>query len=143
MRTWYRYGGEYEPANIGTLIRDTAVSQMRARAVRLEGEIVGRGVPGAFWSPDLVLRDATGMLFILYRQTIPFARLLFALNADEFIGQRVTIEGWFRRGSRPYVEMASLTTQDGTTRRAWSRWVQWLLASCAMAGGYFWLSTIR
>jgi heat shock protein HtpX len=143
LRTWYRYRGEYEPASIGTLIRDTAVSQMRARAVRVEGEIVGRGVPGAFWSPDLVLREATGMLFILYRQTIPFARLLFALNADEFIGQQVTIEGWFRRGLRPYIEMSSLTAQDGTTRRAWSRWVQCFLALAAMAGGYYWLSTIR
>jgi heat shock protein HtpX len=143
LRTWYRYRGEYEPASIGALIRDTEVSQMRARAVRVDGEIVGRGVPGAFWSPDLVLRDATGMLFILYRQSIPFARLLFALNADEFIGQHVTIEGWFRRGLRPYIEMSTLTTAEGVTRRAWSRWVQSLLAVGAMAAGYFWLSTIR
>ena len=113
LRTWYRYRGEFEPASIGTLIRDTEVSQMRARAVRLDGEIVGRGVPGAFRSPDLVLRDATGMLFILYRQSIPFARFLFALNADEFIGKRVVIEGWFRRGLRPYIEMSSLTTEGG------------------------------
>jgi len=142
LRTWYRYHGEYEPASIGTLIRDVGVSQMRARAVRVEGEIVGRGVPGAFWSPDVVLRDATGMLFILYRQSIPFARLLFALSADEYIGQRVTIEGWFRRGLRPYIEMSSLTTEDGRTSRAWSRWVQYLLAAGAVAGGYFWLSAV-
>jgi Zn-dependent protease with chaperone function len=142
LRTWYRYHGEVQPATIGTLIRDTEVSQMRARAVRVTGEIVGRGVPGAFWSPDLVLRDDTGMLFILYRQTIPFARLLFALNADEYIGQSVVIEGWFRRGLRPYIEMSSLTTNDGKTRRAWSRWVQYLLAAGAMAGGYLWLSAI-
>jgi hypothetical protein len=119
------------------------VSQMRPRAVRVEGEIVGRGLPGAFWSPDLVLRDATGMLFILYRQTIPFARFLFALNADEYIGQHVVIEGWFRRGLRPYLEMSSLTTDDGKTSRAWSRIVQYLLAAGAVAAGYIWLSIIR
>jgi heat shock protein HtpX len=113
---------------------------MRARAVRLSGEIVGRGIPGAFWSPDLVLRDDTGMLFVLYRQSIPFARFLFALNADEYIGQRVTIEGWYRRGLRPYVEMSSLATQDGKMSRAWSRWVQYLLAAGAMAAGYLWLT---
>ena len=116
--------------------------QLRARAVVVEGEIVGRGVPGAFWSPDLVLRDDTGMHFILYRQTIPFARFLFALNADEFIGQRVTIEGWFRRGLRPYIEMSKLTTQEGKTSRAWSRWVQYLLAGVAITGGYFWLTNL-
>jgi Zn-dependent protease with chaperone function len=142
LRTWYRYRGEFETASIGTLIQDMEVSQMRARAVRVEGEIVGRGVPGAFWSPDLVLRDATGMLFILYRQSIPFARFLFALNADKVIGQRVVIEGWFRRGLRPYIEMSSLTTEEGTTRRAWSRWVQFLLAAGAMVAGYLWLSAV-
>ena len=140
LRTWYRYHGEPQPATIGALIRDTEVSQMRARAVRVTGEIVGRGVPGAFWSPDLVLRDDTGMLFILYRQTIPFARLLFALNADEYIGQSVVIEGWFRRGLRPYIEMSSLTTNDGKTSRAWSRWVQYALAAGAMVAGYLWLT---
>jgi heat shock protein HtpX len=139
LRTWYRYHGEYEPATIGALIRDTGVSQMRARAVRVSGEIVGRGVPGAFWSPDLVLRDDTGMLFILYRQSIPFARFLFALNAVEYIGQSVVIEGWFRRGLRPYIEMSGLTTNDGKTSRAWSRWVQYLLAAVAMGVGYLWL----
>ena len=112
----------------------------QAGAVRVEGEIVGRGVPGAFWSPDLVLRDATGMLFVFYRQSIPFARLLFALNADELTGKHVTIEGWFRRGLKPYVEMSRLTKEDGTTNRAWSRWVQYGLAVAAMAGGWIWLT---
>jgi len=143
LRTWYRYRGEFENATIGTLIQDLEVSQMRPRAVRVAGEIVGRGVPGAFWSPDLVLRDATGMLFILYRQSIPFARLLFALGADDVIGQQVTIEGWFRRGLRPYIEMSTLTTDQGQTRRAWSRWVQYLLAAAAVVGGYPWLAAQR
>ena len=77
---------------------------MRPRAVRLSGKIVGRGLPGAFWSPDLVLQDSTGIIFMLYRQSIPFARFLSAItDADECIGQQVEIEGWFRRGLRPYV----------------------------------------
>src|SRR6185437_141330 len=142
LRTWYRYRGEFHAVTTGALIRDTDVSQMKPRAVRLEGEIVGRGVPGSFWSPDLVLRDDTGMLFILYRQSIPFARLLFALNADEYIGQSVVIEGWFRRGLRPYIEMSSLTTNDRRTSRAWSRWVQYVLATVAMVAGYLWLTAI-
>ncbi len=140
LRTWYRYRGEFQPATISALLRDTEVSQMRPRAVHLEGEIVGRGVPGSFWSPDLVLRDDTGMLFVLYRQSIPFARLIFGLNADELTGQRVSLDGWFRRGLKPYVEMAKMTTSEGKTSRTWSRWVQWLLAVCAMAAGYVWLS---
>jgi len=113
---------------------------MRPRAVRLKGEIVGRGVPGAFWSADLVLRDTSGIVFLLYRQSIPFARFLFAISAaEEYIGQEVVVEGWFRRGLAPYVEMSKLTEQDNTSHRAISRWVQLVLAAIAVAIGLLWM----
>jgi heat shock protein HtpX len=144
LRTWYRYHGEFQPATIGRLIEDVEVSEMRPRAVLLEGEILGRGVPGAFWSPDLVLRDSSGILFVLYRQSIPFARFLFAMTAAEtYIGQKVAIEGWFRRGLRPYVEMSTLTGEDGKTRRSYSRWVQVALAALAVGAGWLWLLATR
>jgi heat shock protein HtpX len=139
-RISYRYRGDFEPAEIGSLLGDVSVSEMRPRAVRLEGEIVGRGVPGAFWSSDLVLRDRTGILFVLYRQSIPFARVLFALaSADDFIGKPVVIEGWFRRGLRPYVEMAAITPNGSNTTRTYSRWVQYACALVTVAIGCYWL----
>jgi heat shock protein HtpX len=138
-RVWYRYHGDFQSAKVGELIQDLDVSQMRPRAVRVSGEIVGRGVPGAFWSPDLVLRDETGIVFILYRQSIPLLRFLFAINAAEnYAGQKVTIEGWFRRGLSPYIEMSRLTGEDGKTHRAYSRWVQYGIAGIAAVLGYLW-----
>ena len=140
FRVLYRYRGSFEDAKIGSLLEDVEVSQMRPRAVRLRGEILGRGAPGAFWSPDLVLRDSTGIIFVLYRQSIPFARFLFALSAAEnFIGQQVVIEGWFRRGLAPYVEMSKLTGKASASRRAYSRWVQLVLAAIAVVLGWLWL----
>jgi heat shock protein HtpX len=136
VRTWYRYHGHFEPARIGSLIENVDVSQMRPLAVRLKGEILGRGVPGAFWSPDLVVRDSTGILFVLYRQTIPLARLFFAMSeAESYIGKVVVLEGWFRRGLTPYVEMATLTSEDGMTHRAYSRWIQYALSAGAIVVG--------
>jgi hypothetical protein len=77
---------------------------------------------------------------MLYRQSIPFARFLFALSAAEnFIGQEVVIEGWFRRGLTPYVEMSKLTGKDNASRRAYSRWVQLVLAAIAVVIGWLWL----
>jgi heat shock protein HtpX len=140
FRVLYRYRGSFEDAKIGSLLEDVEVSQMRPRAVRLRGEILGRGAPGAFWSPDLVLRDSTGIIFVLYRQSMPFARFLFALSAAEnFIGQQVVIEGWFRRGLAPYVEMSKLTGKASASRRAYSRWVQLVLAAIAVVLGWLWL----
>lgn len=139
VRTLFRYRGEFQDSTVGPLLEDVEVSQMQPRAVRLRGEIVGRGVPGAFWSADLVLRDATGMIFMLYRQSIPFARFLFAMwSAEKLTGQQVTIEGWFRRGLRPYVEMSRLTDSEGKSRHAWSRWVQIAIELVAVAIGVLW-----
>ena len=141
IRVAYRYRGAFESTTVGALLDDIDVSEMRPRAVRLEGEIIGRGVPGAFWSSDLVLRDASGLMFLLYRQTIPFARFLFAITAAEAcIGERVVIEGWYRRGLRPYVEMSRLTSDANVTHRTYSLWVQLALAAAAVTIGWIWLN---
>jgi heat shock protein HtpX len=140
VRVSYRYRGRFEDASVGSLLENVEVSEMRPRAVRLKGEILGRGEPGAFWSPDLVLRDPTGILFVLYRQSIPFAEFLFALTeAENYIGQHVEIEGWFRRGLTPYIEMSCLTGEDGARHYSLSRWVQYVVAGAAVIGGLFWL----
>jgi Zn-dependent protease with chaperone function len=135
-RTWFRYYGTMQPATIAELFQDVQVSEMRPRAVRVEGKILGFGVPGSFWSPDLVLQDASGMLYVWYRASIPFGRLVFALaSAKQYIGQRVAIEGWFRRGPSPYLEMSCLTGEDGKPRRAYSRHIQYCAAALIAAGG--------
>ncbi|MES2391387.1 MAG: hypothetical protein V4555_07090, partial [Acidobacteriota bacterium] len=49
----FRYHGTFAKKNVGELLDDMDVSQMRPRAVEMTGEVIGNGVPGAFWSPDL------------------------------------------------------------------------------------------
>jgi hypothetical protein len=169
-RIVFRYRGEFARSNVGQLLDDMDVSQMRPRAVELEGEIIGQGIPGAFWSPDLVLQDDTGMMFVLYRATLPFGRLWFAVrNVDRFIGERVTVKGWYRRGLRPYVELSRIEATlrkpqsgDGplrlfgssdnaepdqlehVMRRSYSRWIQLCGAALATAIGVIWLlGTVR
>jgi len=141
LRTLYRYGGEFQPAVVGRLLEDMDVSQMKPRAVRLSGKILGRGVPGAFWSPDLVLQDSTGIIFVLYRQSIPFARWLFGVSeADAYVGQEVEVEGWFRRGMTPYVEMSKIAGETTQAHRTYSRWIQIAVSIVAIAIGWLWMS---
>ncbi len=141
LRTWFRYFGVFRPATIASLMQDVGVSEMRPRAVTLEGTIVGYGVPGAFFCPDLVLRDSTGILFVLYKQCIPLSRIAFALTeADNFIGQKVVVDGWFRRGVRPYIEMGRLTDEDGGAVTTWSRRVHYGLAGLTVLGGLLWMA---
>jgi hypothetical protein len=78
-------------------------------------------------------------MFILYRQSIPFARFMFGVSeAESYIGQDVVIEGWFRRGLAPYVEMSKLTGEYDSIHRTYSRWIQILVALAAMAIGWIW-----
>ncbi|MBZ5506796.1 MAG: M48 family metalloprotease [Acidobacteriia bacterium] len=141
IRVAYRYRGKFQDATIGTLLEDLEVSQMRPRAVRLRGRILGRGESGVSWSPDLVLRDDTGIMFVLYRQTIPFARFVFGVNeAEGYVDQDVVIEGWYRRGAAPYVEMSKITCEYHPVHRTYSRWAQCALAVAAIVAGWTWLS---
>ncbi len=165
-RIAWRYRGDFAPTQVQTLLEDMAVSQMTPRAVRIEGTIVGNGIPGAFWSPDLVLRDQTGIIFILYRSSIPFARLVFAFRGvHRFIGEQVVVEGWYRRGLRPYIEFSTLratvtkvspgsgptslfgaSSQNATmepetlVQRSYSRWIQFSLSVAATTLGILWLT---
>jgi heat shock protein HtpX len=164
-RIAFRYHGEFKAAKVSDLLEDLSVSQMRPRAVEITGEIIGQGVPGAFWSPDLVLKDETGLVFLLYRASIPFARLFFAIyNVDRFMGEKVTVKGWYRRGLSPYIEMskieANLTkSREGSglvrlfgeegdrgpeeteriVARSYSQWIQLTGAALATAVGLIWL----
>ena len=164
-RIAFRYHGRFVPKKTGELIEDLDVSQMRPRAVEMEGEVIGHGVPGAFWSPDLVLQDETGLMFLYYRSSIPFGRLFFAVrSADRFVGERVKVQGWYRRGVKPYVELArieatvnkaakgsgvtSLFGQNGAAapleyeqlvERSYSRWLQLAAAAICAAVGVIWL----
>jgi hypothetical protein len=108
-RIGFRYYGDFEPGQVKDLIADAHVSQMRPHAIEIEGEIVGHGVPGASWSPDLVLKDDTGLMFLYYRSSIPLGRLVFAMrSADRLIGEHVKVHGWYRRGLQPYIELSRI-----------------------------------
>jgi Zn-dependent protease with chaperone function len=164
-RIAFRYHGVFQSKKVDVLIEDLGVSQMRPRAVEMEGEVIGHGVPGAFWSPDLVLQDDTGMMFLYYRSSVPFGRLFFAVrSADRFVGERVKVRGWYRRGIKPYVELArieatvnkpakgsgitSLFGQNGASapleyeqlvERSYSRWWQLAAAAVSATVGIIWL----
>jgi len=164
-RIAFRYRGSFAPVQVGNLLEDMEVSQMRPRAVELDGEIIGHGIPGAVWSADLVLQDSTGMMFLYYRSSIPFGRLAFALrSADRLIGERVKVRGWYRRGLKPYVEVARVEARVSKARkgrgmttlfagkdasapieyeelveRSYSQWIQLGLSAACVALGAMWL----
>jgi len=130
-------------------VRDLVGQEINASPVTpvpcvVEGEIIGRGVPGLFYSPDLVLKDETGFIRTLYRQPLgSLTRSWFGIvEAERFIGDRVRIQGWYRRAQAPYLEIYRIETNPGVgdTTHCYYSW--WLLLSgfLAVLGGYLFIA---
>jgi len=90
----------------------------------IEGKIIGRGVPGLFWSKDLVLRDDSGLIQILYRQPFGIVELWFGVaRAEHLVGHPARVHGWYRRAPVPYVEISHIELKDSMeTTRCYYKW---------------------
>ena len=114
-------------------------SGVNATPVVLRGEIIGRGVPGLFWSKDLVLRDDSGHITLIYRQPLGVFELLFGwLKAQKYKGRAVRVTGWYRRAPMPYVEISHIEMEDGDPKDGIAchyRWGHLALAAILTVGG--------
>lgn len=133
-RTAFAYPRRVFPARqVSSLIEEIKVSRIRSLPCSLHGRIIGRGVPGLYWSEDLVLQDQTGFVRLDYRQPLRLLEWLFGLfRAEQFIGQEVAIEGWYRRFPAPYVELWKLRSASGVQQTCWN-WAASYYGSLAMA----------
>ncbi|MBL7130788.1 MAG: M48 family metalloprotease [Candidatus Omnitrophica bacterium] len=113
----FSYKSSFFPEmNISSLLKKVKVSSVRPVPCTIKGKIIGRGIPGLIWSEDFVLQDKTGIIFLDYRQPLGIWNFLFGLlRAKRYIGQDITITGWYRRSPVPYVEIKSLETDSGTS----------------------------
>jgi heat shock protein HtpX len=100
--------------DVRSLIGEVKVSRIRSIPCTIRGKIIGRGVPGLFYSEDLVLQDDTGFIILDYRQPIRLLEFIFGwVKAEKLIGQRGEAVGWYRRAPKPYFEMRHLTLENG------------------------------
>jgi heat shock protein HtpX len=100
---------------VSSLVGEVKVSSVRPIPCTVKGKIIGRGIPGLFYSEDLVLQDDTGFIVLDYRQPIGILEFLFGwLKARDLIGKRGTVRGWYRREPRPVFELREMTVDDGS-----------------------------
>ncbi len=90
-----------------------------------------------------MLQDESGFITLDYRQPLGTLEFLFGLfRAEKFIGQQVTVEGWYRRYPRPYLELWKLHSPDGTTQTShnwavtfWGSLALTVIGIVVLAGG--------
>ncbi|MFQ6100023.1 MAG: zinc metalloprotease HtpX [Anaerolineae bacterium] len=103
-----------QPRTVSELVSEVKVSRVRAVPGTLQGRIIGKGIPGLYWSEDLVLQDRSGYIVLDYRQPARLWETLFGLlRADSLIGMTGKARGWFRRAPRPFFELRELELEDG------------------------------
>jgi Zn-dependent protease with chaperone function len=139
MGTWvkrrFSYRHEFsEQRSVSSLIGEVKVSQVRSIPCTIEGKIIGRGIPGLFYSEDLVLQDESGFIVVDYRQPLRLFDFLFGwIRAEGLIGQEGQAMGWYRRAARPYFEMRKLVLRSGETITSYTYPVQQFLLYAGMA----------
>jgi heat shock protein HtpX len=136
FRWYYRYrDGTFPDSTVAALVKQVKVSDVRPIPCTLTGTCVGRGLPGYVFSEDFVLKDATGILFLDYRQPLKILEWLFGLlRAGKYTGREVRVEGWFRRSPMPYVQIYRIESGDETAR-SWAPFIEKLLALAVLALG--------
>ena len=115
----YKYPREAsEPTTVLEALADPYASPVRGQPVDLDGELIGRGQAGYRFSEDLMFQDRTGLMYLKYESWLPLlGNFLFALRrVPELIGEDVEVEGWFLRGTGPWVGMRRLRHGDETIR---------------------------
>lgn len=115
-----RHPKGYTNTNVSNLLGLVKVSDVTAVPCILNGTIIGRGDPGCVLNEDFVIRDDTGIMLLDYKQPLVIINKVFAIfKSKEYIGKNVTITGWYRRNSVPYVEIYSINI-DGKTKKCYS-----------------------
>jgi len=137
-RTSFMYRSGFEPNNVVELITIINVSPVRPRPSIIEGLIVGKGIAGYWLSEDLYFQDKTGLMYIDYRFGFKLMDFWWALRrADQLVGQKVKIQGWYRRGPNPYFQVDTIWTESGRKFRNYSKHMTYVSAALFFIIGAF------
>ena len=103
-----------------TIRQEYEASPVRGKPAHFEGQIIGRGSPGYYFSEDLVLQDETGIITLDYENPIGFNLLYSLFKVPRTIGQKARVVGWFKRTPRPILVIHKMEVQNvGDTRSFW------------------------
>jgi len=136
IRLFFEYPGDFNESDIVSLIGATEVSHIRSIPTEVRGKIIGRGIPGLFYSKDLVLQDEQEFILLNYRQPLGIWVFLFGwLKAERFIGREASVRGWYRRTMTPFIEIKEISFDDGERIKCYHYPAKFVLAALLAVGG--------
>ncbi|TFG25184.1 MAG: hypothetical protein EU529_02005 [Promethearchaeota archaeon] len=138
VKVGFKYKSGFEPNEVINLVTYVKASPIRTIPAILEGKIVGRGVPGYYFGEDMLLQDETGLMFLDYQSLLPlFGNLIFAMRTiKKYIGYRVRVIGWYRRGPSPYFEIKMIESASGQKNKNYRKQASYIWAIIAFVIGF-------
>ncbi|MHA1910993.1 MAG: M48 family metalloprotease [Candidatus Kariarchaeaceae archaeon] len=120
-----------------TIRQEYEASPVRGKAAHFEGQIVGRGTPGYYFSEDLVLQDESGIITLDYENPLGINIFYSLFKVPRTIGQKARVVGWFKRTPRPVLVIHKMEVNNvGDTRTYWRftrYFVLWFIIGAAFA----------
>ncbi|NET90104.1 MAG: M48 family metalloprotease [Kamptonema sp. SIO1D9] len=120
------------------LLADTTSLPPDSQGVRLQGKLLGRRGLSNRLVQDLVLETPTGLIKLhFYSKIGPLGGILpFFPNPTDWVNQQVTVCGWLRRSSTPWVDVDTITKNNQTIRTGYPIWVTSLAVVAAVWAAY-------
>lgn len=113
IKFYYSYSRDYREYKLEELLSNESASPVKGIPAVIEGKVIGRGIPGYFFSEDLVIDDGTAIMLIDYRQPHRIFEIIFSLGrAEELKEKDIRIVGWYKRGHRPYFQCRHIFVDD-------------------------------
>ncbi len=135
VRFSYRLGS-FPEKSVSDLLAEVKVSGIRPVPCRVKGTIIGRGIPGLVWSEDFVLQDETGIIFLDYRQPLPFWDMFFGMfKRAKYDNQEAEVTGWYRRSPVPRIEIKSINVTGEKERNCHTYTARYVLAGIMVVAG--------
>lgn len=117
IRNAFRYNRDFKEHDLLDLIGTIKVSPIRPVPTISKGFIIGRGVPGLFYSEDFVMRDDKAIMYVDYDFGINLINRLFGIfKIEKLFGNAVEVTGWYRRGPSPFIQISEIRLLDGSNK---------------------------
>jgi Zn-dependent protease with chaperone function len=125
--------------DIGELLANPTALPSQGQIVRLQGKLLGRKGIANWLAQDLLLQTPTGLIQLKYVSSLgPLGNLLSLFPRPcLYVNREVTVIGWFRRGSAPWIDIDILTPNTGATLKSgYQIWLTLLSFAAALWGTY-------
>lgn len=98
--------------NLSQSLTDPNALPTDSQTVRLKGELLGHQGSSNWLGQDLLLKTPQGLIPLHHVSRFgPLGNLWpFLPHPSEYIGQSVTVVGWFRRGATPWIDVDNIQT---------------------------------